>query len=110
MTAALSVAGALSLAGEPGFVFAGFLPAQAPRTVIVVAVEPAALTRLFDDHHASLFRYLARLSGDPDLAADLWADAACLTLLPPLAEAEVLYDDAPFGVQYWVAVWGAGGH
>lgn len=44
-------------------------------------------------------------SADPDLAAQLWADAACLTLLPPLAEAEVLYDDAPFGVQYWVAVW-----
>lgn len=46
-------------------------------------------------------------SVDPDLAAQLWADTACLALLPPLAEAEVLYDDTPFGVQYWVAVWQA---
>jgi hypothetical protein len=42
---------------------------------------------------------------DPGLAAELWADTACLTELPPLTEAEVLYDAAPFGVQYWVAVW-----
>lgn len=43
---------------------------------------------------------------DAALAAELWADTACLGDLPPLGEAEVLYDDAPFGVQYWVAVWG----
>lgn len=43
---------------------------------------------------------------DADLAAELWADTACLGGLPPLGEAEVLYDAAPFGVQYWVAVWG----
>lgn len=42
---------------------------------------------------------------DPALAEELWADTACLAQLPPLPEAEVLYDDAPFGVQYWVAVW-----
>ena len=44
---------------------------------------------------------------DPELAEELWADTACLAALPPLSlpEAEVLYDDAPFGVQYWVAVW-----
>lgn len=42
---------------------------------------------------------------DPALAGELWADTACLAGLRPLAEAEVLYDDAPFGVQYWVAVW-----
>ncbi len=42
---------------------------------------------------------------DPGLAEALWADTACLAGLPPLARAEVLYDDAPFGVQYWVAVW-----
>lgn len=42
---------------------------------------------------------------DPVLAEELWADTACLAGLPPLAEAEVLYDDDPFGVQYWVAVW-----
>lgn len=44
---------------------------------------------------------------DADLAVALWADTACLGDLPPLGEAEVLYDDAPFGVQYWVAVWPA---
>lgn len=49
-------------------------------------------------------------SVDRALAGELWADADRLTDLPPLAEADVLYDDAPFGVQYWVAVWGAGGH
>lgn len=43
---------------------------------------------------------------DAALAAELWADTACLGALPPLAEAEVTYDDAPFGVQYWVATWG----
>ncbi|MBM7516514.1 hypothetical protein [Nocardioides nitrophenolicus] len=43
---------------------------------------------------------------DPALAAELWADTACLGGLPPLAEAEVLYDAAPYGVQYWVATWG----
>ncbi|GAA3646787.1 hypothetical protein GCM10022237_02810 [Nocardioides ginsengisoli] len=42
---------------------------------------------------------------DLALAEELWADAACLGGLPPLAEADVRYDDAPFGVQYWVAVW-----
>ena len=42
---------------------------------------------------------------DLELAEELWADAACLRDLPPLADAEVLYDDAPYGVQYWVAVW-----
>jgi hypothetical protein len=42
---------------------------------------------------------------DAALAADLWADTECLAGLPPLTEAEVTYDDAPFGVQYWVAAW-----
>jgi len=42
---------------------------------------------------------------DQQLATDLWADTACLGTLPPLADADVRYDDAPFGVQYWVAVW-----
>lgn len=43
---------------------------------------------------------------DQELATELWADTACLAGLPRLAEADVRYDDAPFGVQYWVAVWG----
>jgi hypothetical protein len=42
---------------------------------------------------------------DLALADELWADAACLGGLRPLAEADVRYDDAPYGVQYWVAVW-----
>lgn len=28
------------------------------------------LVRLFDDHHAAIYRYLVRLCGEPDLAAD----------------------------------------
>jgi RNA polymerase sigma factor (sigma-70 family) len=31
--------------------------------------------RLFDDHHQSLYRYLVRLSGDADLAADAVQEA-----------------------------------
>lgn len=33
------------------------------------------ITQLFEDHHASLFRYLTRLSGDADLAADAAQEA-----------------------------------
>lgn len=44
-------------------------------------------------------------SADPTLAAALWADVAALALLPPLSEGEVLFDAAPFGVHYWVAIW-----
>ncbi|GAA4820767.1 hypothetical protein GCM10025786_30420 [Nocardioides caeni] len=43
---------------------------------------------------------------DPALADELWADTGMLGILPALTDAEVLYDDAPFGVQYWVAFWG----
>lgn len=35
----------------------------------------ARFTRLFEDHHASLFRYLTRLSGDSDVAADAAQEA-----------------------------------
>ncbi|MCX6399577.1 MAG: hypothetical protein NTX33_06585 [Propionibacteriales bacterium] len=47
-------------------------------------------------------------SADVGLAAELWADVAALAALAGhvLADAEVLFDDLPFGVQYWVAVWG----
>lgn len=47
-------------------------------------------------------------SGSPELAAELWADIGALGELDHrgLADAEVLYDDVPYGVQYWVAVWG----
>lgn len=46
-------------------------------------------------------------SADAGLAAELWADVGALGELAGrgLADAEVLYDDLPFGVQYWVAVW-----
>lgn len=60
------------------------------------------------DERAAAFDDGVRLSFagiDPVLAEELWADTACLTELPPLAGAEILYDAAPFGVQYWVAVW-----
>ena len=40
--------------------------------------EPAAV---FDAHHASLHRYLARLTGDPDLAADAAQEAFVRLLL-----------------------------
>ena len=48
---------------------------------------------------------------DPALAAQLWAmpDAAALRALPGLVpsvtSAQVDYDDAPYGVQYWVVRW-----
>jgi RNA polymerase sigma-70 factor (ECF subfamily) len=38
-------------------------------------VSAERITQLFEDHHASLFRYLARLSGDADLAADAAQEA-----------------------------------
>lgn len=48
-------------------------------------------------------------AADPALADELWADVAALSELDgrKLADADVLYDDLPFGVQYWVAVWGS---
>ena len=46
---------------------------------------------------------------DPGLAEDLWADVdglrALADLLTPDSRAEVRYDAAPFGVQYWVITW-----
>ena len=48
---------------------------------------------------------------DPALAEELWAmpDAGLLRSLarrtPPVVEAHVDYDDAPYGVQYWVVRW-----
>ncbi|WP_435770524.1 hypothetical protein [Nocardioides sp. SYSU DS0651] len=47
---------------------------------------------------------------DAGLARELWADTDALVQLPavvpPGARADVRYDDAPFGVQYWVIRWG----
>ena len=45
---------------------------------------------------------------DPGLAAELWADVDALVNLPVLGEVtevQVDYDDAPYGVQYWVVRW-----
>ena len=45
---------------------------------------------------------------DPGLAAELWADVDSLVALPDLGEVtevQVDYDDAPYGVQYWVVRW-----
>jgi len=48
---------------------------------------------------------------DVDLADELWADVDALVELGGLLtrehRAEVLYDAAPFGVQYWVIRWSA---
>jgi RNA polymerase sigma-70 factor (ECF subfamily) len=38
-------------------------------------VNAELVAQLFEEHHASLFRYLARLSGDADLAADAAQEA-----------------------------------
>lgn len=45
---------------------------------------------------------------DLGLAGELWAEVDALTELSGRAvgPADVLYDDAPFGVQYWVIRWG----
>ncbi|WP_322937085.1 class III extradiol ring-cleavage dioxygenase family protein [Nocardioides bizhenqiangii] len=46
---------------------------------------------------------------DQQLAEEMWADVAGIRrlgeLLTPAHTAEVLYDAAPFGVQYWVIRW-----
>ncbi len=64
---------------------------------------PGHLDPRAEDFDTALRRSFARI--DHVLADELWADTACLAGLPPLAEAEVGYDDAPYGVQYWVALW-----
>ncbi len=46
---------------------------------------------------------------DEQLAEEMWADVAGIRrlaeLLTPAQTAEVAYDGAPFGVQYWVIQW-----
>lgn len=46
---------------------------------------------------------------DEGLAAEMWADVAAIRalseLLTPAHTAEMVYDDAPYGVQYWVIRW-----
>jgi hypothetical protein len=44
---------------------------------------------------------------DRALAAELWADVEALTELEDLevTDVQVDYDDAPYGVQYWVVRW-----
>lgn len=46
---------------------------------------------------------------DEGLAEELWADVGGIRalgeLLTPARTAEVSYDDAPYGVQYWVIRW-----
>ena len=67
---------------------------------------------VFDDdlRRALLEPLPSALSGlDQALAEELWADVAGIKmlgdLLTPAHTAEVTYDDAPFGVQYWVIRW-----
>ncbi|TWG93940.1 hypothetical protein L615_000600000530 [Nocardioides sp. J9] len=66
---------------------------------------PGHLDERAEAFDAALRADFSAAATDPALAADLWADTTCLADLPPLADADVLYDAAPFGVQYWVAVW-----
>jgi hypothetical protein len=46
---------------------------------------------------------------DEQQAAEMWADVMAIralgALLTPSHTAEALYDDAPYGVQYWVIRW-----
>jgi hypothetical protein len=46
---------------------------------------------------------------DADLADELWAEVGAFTalgaLVAPGSPPEVLYDEAPHGVQYWVLRW-----
>ena len=39
------------------------------------SVDASVLAQLFEEHHGSLYRYLVRLSGDPDVAADAAQEA-----------------------------------
>ncbi|GAA1520141.1 hypothetical protein [Nocardioides humi] len=84
-------------AGETGVLVVG--NGSARRT----EKAPGHLDPRAEEFDAALRRSFADI--DPVLAAELWADTARLDGLPPLADAEVGYDDAPFGVQYWVALW-----
>lgn len=49
---------------------------------------------------------------DARLAEEMWADVegirALGELLTPADQADVRYDDAPYGVQYWVISWSVG--
>ena len=67
---------------------------------------------VFDDdlRRALLEPLPAALTGlDAELAEELWADVAGIRalgeLLSPAQPADVRYDDAPYGVQYWVIRW-----
>lgn len=68
----------------------------------------------FDDRAAAFDEALGAalragdLSGlDLSLAGELWADVSGLTELAGVraSEVQVDYDDAPYGVQYWVVRW-----
>lgn len=95
------------------------------RSVLVVANGSACRTERapgFLDERASAFdaalgAALAEPSPDAlrrvdvELARELWADAALLPRLGDLVDGArrvaIDYDDAPFGVQYWVMRWEA---
>ncbi|KAA1427435.1 hypothetical protein [Nocardioides antri] len=64
-----------------------------------------------DDLRRALLEPLPTALGaiDAQLADEMWADVAAIRtlgdLLAPGDRAEVGYDDAPYGVQYWVVRW-----
>jgi hypothetical protein len=100
-------------------------PVETPPNLLVVANGSATRTEKapghFDDRAAAFDAMIGKAlaAGDPaaladldlDLADELWAlpDADVLRSLagrvPPAVEAHVDYDDAPYGVQYWVVRW-----
>jgi RNA polymerase sigma-70 factor (ECF subfamily) len=61
-------------------------------------------TRLFEEHHAALHRYLVRLSGDPDVAADAAQEAFVKLVAKPPADGSPkawLYTVATNHVRAW---------
>ncbi len=64
-----------------------------------------------DDLRRALLEPLPAALGtiDEQLADELWADVGAIRalgdLLTPALTVEVTYDDAPYGVQYWVIRW-----
>lgn len=92
----------------------------APSGVLVVANGSAKRTERapghFDERAEAFDELLRELLVGPDpagleavdrvLAGDLWADVEALPVLAaalePGVRVEVAYDEAPFGVQYWV--------
>lgn len=73
----LGRAGSLVTKRLPQRLLSGMPPPMAMETnhERTTGTFPELLQEVHDAHHASLYRYLDRLSGDPDLAADILQEA-----------------------------------